>query len=137
MEEGAEIVADAAKEGEALGFACLKRRGVGELAVNHARCRWVNGAMLLGVVADGENVIEGLAGEFIHMLRALPGDVNAEFAHDGNGFAADWLGIRASAENFEAITGIVAEKAFGHLAARGISSAEDQDAQFIHAFPAV
>lgn len=97
--------------------------------MKHARGGGEDGAMLLRVVADREDVVERLAREFIHVLRALVADVNAELSHYSDGFRANRLGICAGAENFKAITGVVAQKAFGHLAACGIAGAEDEDAK--------
>jgi len=58
-------------------------------------------------------------------------DVNAEFAHDGDGFGADAARVRAGAFDLEAVSGIVAQKTFRHRAAGGVSCAENEDSSFL------
>ena len=54
-------------------------------------------------------------------------DVDAALAHDGDSQRMKFTGSGAGAENLDAITGEVAQPAFGHLAATGVSCAEEKD----------
>src|SRR5271165_4217580 len=67
------------------------------------------------------------------MLRAVRAQVDAKFLHDGDRLRANCGRIHASAEDFEAVTRVVAQQALGHLAAGGVPGAENQNGLFLHA----
>lgn len=91
-----------------------------------------DGAILGGIVADGNDVIELLTGELINRLRAMTGYVDADLVHDSNSLGANDRRGDAGALDHEAVAGHVTEKALGHLAAGGVSGAEDKNALFGH-----
>jgi len=67
------------------------------------------GAVLPCVVANGEDVVELPALKLVDVLGTVPGDVNAELTHYSNRLRANLAGVRAGAEDFEAIAGILAQ----------------------------
>jgi hypothetical protein len=83
-------------------------------------------AALLRVVADRQHVIEILTREFIHMLRALGRNVNADFLQYRYRLGANGTWLRASAFHRETVSGIAPQQAFGHLRPRRISSGRNQ-----------
>src|ERR1035437_3193379 len=85
-------------------------------------------ADFVGVVADGDDVIELLTQEFVDGLGAMAGDVDAELLHDGDGFGAHFRGLRAGGKDIKATARFVTPQAFGHLAAGGVTGAQNQDA---------
>ena len=85
------------------------------------------------VVTNGEDVIEGLVLKFLHMLRAVSGNIDTKFFHDGYCFWPHMPGSRSCTLNFEAISRIMPEQSFSHLASSGISGAENQYS-FLHLF---
>jgi hypothetical protein len=110
------LVTDTPESSEPLLFGTLQGGRVFKVAMDGNRFTRKNRAALFGVVADGQDVVQVLAGEFIDALGTVTGNVDAQFLHGGNGFGPDvaWLG--SGAEHLEAIPGIVTQQAFGHLA---------------------
>jgi len=89
-------------------------------------------AALFRVGADGDDVIEALAVELIHMFRAMAANVYANLAHGCDRFRAHRAGFGPGAFDLERIPGIVAQQPFGHLATGGIASTENQNTFLIH-----
>src|SRR5580693_6866185 len=85
---------------------------------------------LLRVVTDRQHVIEILPGEFIHMLRAVRGDVDADFLHDRYCFGANGAWLCARALHREAFSRIAPQQAFGHLRPSRVSCAQDEHSLF-------
>jgi len=56
-------------------------------------------------------------------------DIDTQFVHHGDGFGSH--DARFCARAFDFKTGVVAEQSFGHLAAGGVSGAEDENSFFI------
>lgn len=77
-----------------------------------------NWAASLRVITDGDNVGDVLAQKRHDILRLLPGDVDADFAHGLDGERIQPIRIDAGAEGLVLIAGGVTEIAFCHLAAR-------------------
>lgn len=125
FEPWADEVADLA-EGGGLS-ASGKGGGVGETVVDALSGAGEDGAGFAGVVADGDDVVEMLAGEFVDRFRAVLRDIDADLAQDFHGKTIQSNRVRAGAKDFEAIPSQVAQDAFCHLAAGGIAGAEDQD----------
>lgn len=88
-------------------------------------------AVIFGVIANREDVIERLAEKFVNVLGTVAGDVDAELAHDGDCLWANVAWFGSGARDLEAMARVVAEEAFGHLASGGISGAENEDSFFI------
>src|ERR1035441_2875628 len=117
-----DLVADAAELGEAVG--------VFEAPVNAAPLEGEHGAAFFGVVAHGDYVVEGRAGEVVDVLGPVAADIDAEFRHHGDGFRPDTAGAGSGGVHLHAIAGHVAEQALRHLTAGGVAGAEDEDAGF-------
>src|SRR5215813_7245359 len=83
-------------------------------------------ARLVRVIAHDEDVVERFPGKLFHSLGSLTGDVDAQFAHNRDGFGSDPLRFDFRAEYVKAVPGIMAQQPFGHLASRGIAGAEYQ-----------
>src|SRR5580765_8453989 len=81
----------------------------------------------LGVVADGQDVIKSLTVELIHALGAMPGNVDAQLPHGGNGFGPDAARFRSGTEYLKAVSCVAPQQTFGHLAPRRVSGAENED----------
>lgn len=93
------------------------RSGIVEAPVNLFRAGGESGATSLGVVANGDYVVEALARKFVNAFRSLARNVHAELLHDGNSLRPHLRGSGSGAEYIEAIAGVVPQQAFGHLAA--------------------
>lgn len=132
MEVGADLVADLAEGGEAVFFGAGDGGGVREVVVEAVGVAGVDGAGLLGVVADGEDVVEGLVGELVDGFGAVAGKVDAKFGHDADGFRPDEGGSGPGAFDREDVAVVMTEEALGHLAAGGVRGAEDEDALVTH-----
>ncbi len=91
-----------------------------------------NWAGFASVVADGNNVIEGLPVEFVDVFRAMLSNVDPDLLHHGDGFGAHEAWFCARAFNVEFRTGIMSQKSFSHLASGGIAGAEDQHSLLSH-----
>jgi hypothetical protein len=123
----ADLVTDAAEESEALLFSTIQCGGILEIAMNGDRAAWKDWAGFLGVVAHRQYVVEPLACEVIHVLRAMAGNVDPDLAHYRDGFGANLARPRAGALHFEAVAGVVTQQALRHLAAGGVASAKNED----------
>ena len=80
-----------------------------------------HGALFVGVVTNGDHVIEVLVSELVYRLRTVFRDVDAEFAHR---LDCLWSYLRrrdTRTRNFETIAGEIAQQSFRHLAARGVA----------------
>ena len=91
-----------------------------------------DGATLPGVVANGDDAIESLPGEVVHGFRPVARDIDPNFTHGGNGFRTHVAGLGAGARNRKRRATIVPKQAFRHLAARGVSRAENQNSHKPH-----
>ena len=60
----------------------------------------------------------------------MAGNVNPQLAHDGNRFLPNLARPSASAENIKAIPRLMTKQALGHLAASGVSGAQNQYSLF-------
>lgn len=127
-DEGANFVPDAGVMGEGFGFC---RSVLGELGrvvkpvVQYGGPSGKAGAGLLGVAAEGDDIVKIEVREFLKGFGGLPGDI-----HSGVGHGADGKGIEAVLDDACALgvddRGLeVPCKALGHLAAAGVAGAEE------------
>jgi hypothetical protein len=128
----ANFIADFAESGQSFLARPFEISGIDEAVVNLADGARENWADLASVIADGEHVIEGLAGKFADVLGTISTHIDANFTHDSNGFWPDWDRLNTRAEDLKAVASIVAEQAFGHLTARRIAGTENQNALSEH-----
>jgi hypothetical protein len=126
-----EIIADTAEDGSALLFGAWRGSRIFNRPMQVSSVARKDGAGLPRIVADGDYVIEGLSGELVHRFLAVPRNIDGTFAHDANGFGTDLLRLRARAVYLEAVPGRVAEKTFRHLAAGGITGAQNENSSFV------
>lgn len=87
-----------------------------------------NRTTLIGMIADGDDVIEIIAQEFFKGLGSLVRNVDAKLAHHRDGLGSNKSRIRAGAENFKAVASEGSEQSFRHLATSGIAGAKEEDA---------
>ena len=135
FDEGSDLVPGAAIVWE--GFlGCFGVSGqvgrVGEGLVQAHCLSWENGAGLVGVVTDSDDVLECHVGEFGEVFGAVPGDVQSGFLHDLDGQGIDPGGSCAGGEGFQEVVPEVAGPGFRHLTTAGIAGAEEKDFGFGH-----
>jgi hypothetical protein len=113
MRKGAEVAPQlfpyAAEKGEPFLFGAFKRCRIFEVPMNHDSFARKNRAALFRVIANGQNVIEGLADELVNALRTVARDVDSQLSHDGDCFRSNMARFGPGAEDFEAIAGIMAQ----------------------------
>ena len=83
-------------------------------------------AGFIGVAADRNHVVEVSPYKLIYRFRPVGGNVNADFRHRLDSLRANVRRPGAGREYLEAVPSFVAQQAFRHLAAGGISGAEYQ-----------
>src|SRR5215207_11663634 len=113
-------VPDPAEDLQLLLLRALRLGGVLEGPVQPALGPREERAGLVGVVADGDHVVEGLVQVPIQGLRLLPRDVYADLLHCPDGEGPDVGGLRAGAHRLEAVPGKVPEQPLCHLRSRGV-----------------
>jgi hypothetical protein len=87
-----------------------------------------NRARLIRVAAHSDDGMDRLIQEFLQVLRAMAGNVNARLGHDLDGQRMDkagWLG--SGALDVYEFACRRAQKAFGHVAATGITGAKNEN----------
>ena len=122
-----DLVADFAELSQFLTIRAFEGSRVFERPV-HARInpRLDSGTVLVGIVTDGDEVLEQkLAEIYAYALGCLAGNVNPGFLHHLGVKGINYLGFQAGAVGFEAISGILAQEGFCHLAAGRIAGAEE------------
>src|SRR5262249_35279868 len=122
-----------------LGALCATRRRVLKALMNAYGLSRKNRAGFFRVVADGDDVIEFLPGEFVHRLRPVAGNIDPDLTHCLNRLRPHGARLHAGAVDFEGLAAVVSQNAFRHLAPGGVSGAENQDTLFsrggVHAGP--
>ena len=111
-----DLVANASEYGEPLLLGTLQSGGVFKVVVDGNRLAREDRAAFLCVVADGQDVVELLPGEFIDALGALAGNVDVQLAHGGNGLGPHMAWLGTGAERLETVARVVPQETFGHLA---------------------
>src|ERR1022692_109867 len=109
-----------------------------EAVMQPIRMSGIDRTALAGVVADGQHIVEALAGKLVHRFRAVARNIDPQLPQNRDGFRPDSTGPRAGAFHFEAITPSIAQMAqqsLGHLAAGGIAGTKNEHAG-LHALPA-
>src|ERR1700693_4386066 len=115
-------------------FCSLDGCGVLKTEVNPFRAR-KHGAVLIGAIADSNHHIKMLPGEFLHRLRAVIGNVDARLAHRLNRQWMNERGMRSGTRHVQRALREMAKDALGHLAARRIPGAKNQNLGLLHALP--
>lgn len=78
-------------------------------------------------IAHCYDIVELLAQEAVNGLRYLAADIDAEVGHRANGEGVERSGTRAGAKHLEAIAGLLAQEALGHLATCSVARADKQN----------
>src|ERR1035437_2215107 len=125
-----DLVANAAELGEAVRLVAGGGSGIFKAPVNPAGPRGEHGAALVGVVAHGDHIVEGLSGEVIDVLGPMGADIDAEFRQHGDGFGPHSAGVGPGGVYLHAVASHVAKQALGHLAAGRVAGEEDEDSVF-------
>jgi hypothetical protein len=110
------LIPNTTKECEPLASRTLQRCRIFKILVNRHGPAGENRTAFLGIVADGENVVERLACELVYAFREMAGNVDAQLAHDRYRFRPNVTWLSSGAEYLETFPRVVAEKAFRHLA---------------------
>jgi hypothetical protein len=71
------------------------------------RCGRKDGANFLGIITDGDYIIERLPRELVHGLRAVARNIEPDFFHHGNGLGPYVAGFCPGAEDLKSIAPIV------------------------------
>jgi hypothetical protein len=103
----ADLVAHVAKERQAFLFGALEGGGVFE-GVMKRDGSGKERAVVFGVIANCEDVIELFALKLVHVLGTMGGNVDAQLAHDGDCFGANMAWVGSGTEDFEAMARVVA-----------------------------
>src|SRR4030095_13294853 len=101
--------------------AARQARRVVEADVHTPRLPGEDGAGLVRVVADGDDVIERHVLQLIHVLGALLRDVHARFGHCADGETIHPVRLHTGAEGVDHIAPQRPGEPLGHLAATGIA----------------
>jgi hypothetical protein len=126
----ANLVAYPAKDSQSLRFSAREACGIIERVMNRDGSRKI-WAAFLRVIANCEDVVEGLALKLVNMLGAMAGDVDAKFSHDCDRLRTNVAWFCSGAGDFESVAGVVAQETFRHLASSGVSRAKNQDSFFM------
>lgn len=82
-------------------------------------------------IAYGYDEIELPASEFINRFRTMPGNVDADLGHRFDRLGTNLRRLDTGAFDLKSIAGYVTQNSFSHLAAGGVSGAENQNAFFV------
>src|SRR5262249_37913725 len=108
-----------------LGLPHAGRRRVLKASVDTFSLSGKHQAGLFRVVADRDHGVEFPPDELIHRFRPVAGNINADLPHYLNRLWPDAARSHPGAVNFKGVSAVVTENSLGHLAARGVSGAEN------------
>lgn len=92
-----------------------------------------DGAVLVGIIADGNDGMDTLGEELVQVFGSMCGGINTDFGEDLNGEGMDIAGrVGAGGVDLEDIAGDLPEDGLGHMGAAGIAGTEDEDFWFGH-----
>src|SRR5262245_49953954 len=120
-----EFIPYPAKNRKPCSLVCFGISGVLNAPMRDLRRPRKDRAILLSRIADGYDVVEGLADEFINGLRALSGNINAKFTQHRNRFGAHPAGLCAGTDHLKTVASVVPQQSFSHLAKRRVGSAHN------------
>ena len=81
-------------------------------------------------LTDGNYVLEWLPEERTDWLRLVIANVNTDFSHHRDRVGVKAHRRRPSTEDVEAVTGVVTQKSFRHLASTRVAVTDKQDSRF-------
>src|ERR1039458_3576331 len=82
-------------------------------------------ALLSRSVTNSDHEFKLAPRKLRQQLRAMAGDIDAQFSHDLDGFAAYLRWLRSSRVHFKSFVGFVSKQPFRNLTARGISRTQN------------
>ena len=126
-----DLVPDPAEFVEDLLLGALGVGGVIEAPMETGHLSGIHRADLVGITADGDDDVDPARQELVHVLGGVRGDIHAGLSHDLDRkgmHIAGWL--RTRAKNISRIADRRTQEALGHMAAAGITGAEDKDGGF-------
>src|ERR687897_2230034 len=103
VDAGQDLISHCPEHLEPLLLAARRQRRVPKRPVQAVFRAGEGGAGLVGVIADGDDVVEGFAQVALQGLGLLPGDVCAELRHRLYGLRPDEGGLRTRAHDLEAV----------------------------------
>jgi len=121
-------IADGAEAVENLVLRASGLRRIGKAVMDEFSVGGEIRAPLARAVADREHEIEVLPPVRVDVVRRVAGDVDAGFAHDGDGARIHAMRLDARAEDLGAVPGEMPQPALGHLTAATVSGTEYEDA---------
>ena len=110
-----------------IAFPGSEFRRIVETHVNDLRVAGEYGAGLMGVAADGHDVVERNAAEVGQCLARVVGDVHPGLGHDFDRMGVQPVGFDASRVRLDDIALEAARPPLGHLASAGIAGTQEQD----------
>jgi|JI10StandDraft_1071094.scaffolds.fasta_scaffold65153_3 hypothetical protein len=133
FEDALDLIAHAAEDGHYLLIGAGGMSGIIETPMVAVELTGEHGAGLIGIAADGDDGLDVLVQELVHVLAGVRADVDANLCH---GFDAERVdvacGLGAGAGDDVAVIERGAEDAFGEMGAAGVAGAEDEDGRFVH-----
>ena len=102
-------------------------RGVVEAFVNDLCGSRKEGAVLVGMAADGDDVIKVDFLEFIEMLGTVSRDVYTGLGHDPYGFRVESMGFDSGGVRLDTVGQKVPCPSLGHLASAGVAGTEKEN----------
>lgn len=121
------LVANPSKDRRDLILAACSFGGVVKTPVDPLGRAGEDRTRLVGVIADGNYVVELGIEEFVEAFRPVAGNVDPDLGHRRDRLRTDKTGDGTGTFDLETVAGNIAKKPFGHLAACGISRAKDKD----------
>jgi len=125
-----DCVADGTEGGEFFVVGSFSCGGVWKTPMKMLEGARKDWTMLFGVVAYGDDVLDGRTEILGGVFRCLTGDVDADLMHYFDGERIHSLGGNACTQHLQAIVRTMAKISLCHLAAGGIAGAKKQDFWF-------
>jgi hypothetical protein len=131
VEHLADLVPHAAELRQHLLLVAFGVCGVIEAPVMAIHLPGIEGARLVGVAADSDDGLNLAVEKCVHVLRCVGGNVDADLLQHLDRLGVDKAGgFRPRAVHVDEVAGGGMEDAFSHVAAAGITGAEDEDVGF-------
>src|SRR5687768_863693 len=109
--------------------ALCERGGIVKAHVDDLGAAGEDRAGLVGVAADGDDVVEGDVRERIEVLGGVPGDVHARLAHHADGAEVHAMRGNAGGVGVDRVRPEMPGPPLGHLATARVPGAQQQDVE--------
>lgn len=122
-----DLVAYATEISENFLFGALSVRGIIEAPVMAIHLAGIHRANLVSVAAHGDHGRDLLLEEFVHVLRAMIGDIDSDFLEHLDGLRMHIAGgLRTGAADVDQVASGGLKDTFSHVAAAGIPCAKNE-----------